>query len=250
MIALYDPVLVVATGQKGWVIGDRGGPEGLTYYHVDGKDVEMADWYTEAELAPRVRPMLPAIGSLVYCYAQQCEVMAHDYAAGTLYLVAPQPIKDGKFECLHRYPNVPQAHLAIWHGESSELMDVTTVCGFTDGTTSVMLPDYLQLRFSSAMGPWATVENRDLRVDLAGPATVEFQVTVEQKGNNYAIFGYGWDGEPPVEFGRIALGGAAARYTMSRSVLVPDDGGLLAFYISSDDNTKVLTWSEGEVVVK
>jgi hypothetical protein len=251
MISLYDPVTINATGQKGWVLGDRGGPGGQTEYHVDGTDIEMSDWFIEADLSPRIRPMMPAIGSLVKCYAQDCEVLHHDWAAGTLYLVAPQPIKDGAFECLHRYPNVPQAHLAIWHGESSELMDVTTACTFVDGETWVALPQFLKLRFNSAMGPWANVEDGDLRVVLADSATVEFQVTVSQKANNYAIFGYGWDGAPAVEFGRILLAGAApARYTLTRTVQVAEAGHLLAFYISSDDATKALLWSDGELVIK
>jgi hypothetical protein len=250
MVALYDPVLVTPTGDVGWVIGERGGPEGWIEYQVDGHKMETSDWYREYDLSPRARPIMPTIGSLVYCYAQQCEVLAHDYAAGTLYLVAPQPIKDGKFECLHRYPKVPQAHLAIWHGESSELMDMTTVCGIVDGETWVALPQFLKLRFNSAMGPWATVEDGDLRVDMAGDATAEFQVTVSQKANNYAIFGIGWDGAPATEFGRILLAGAApARYTLRRTVQVAEAGHLLAFYISSDDASKALTWSEGELVI-
>jgi len=243
MVALFEPVQILTTGQLGWVMDERGGPEGLTEYHIDGYDMDTPEWFREADLAVRSRPAPPPIGTRVRCYAQDCEVIDHDYAAGTVYLMAPMP--DAPVERLHRYPAVPQAHLCVWHGESTG-----TLCAIADGAQMVALPDWVKLTFIDAIGTWADPENGDLRMALAGTAKMVFSATVEHQNNKTVYFGYGVDGALPVTFGSVRVkADTPTRMTVQRDVTVPAAGNLLAFYISSDFATKAVTWSDGELSI-
>ena len=79
-------------------------------------------WLRQEQLFLRPAPSATAVGSLVRCYTQDCEVLSYDAVAGTYDLITvlrlppgsgrPSPL--GHVEVLHHYPAVPAHHLALW----------------------------------------------------------------------------------------------------------------------------------------
>jgi len=129
-VSLMHQPVEAADGTQGWVIDQRGAPNGQRDYCVATPGpYSDANWFYDSELTVRPAPPPRAVGDRVRCYGQTAEILSYD-AAADCYDLAAGIVVPARFQrvgcnsdwgyvaCVHRYPAVPAAVLAVWDGEA------------------------------------------------------------------------------------------------------------------------------------
>lgn len=115
-----------------------------------------------------------------------------------------------------------------------------------NGSAEIVQPDWAPLTFSAATGD-ATVSGGNLLFTVTGLADITATITLLRGAGAKFWLGYSWDGGPIETMGEFEQPGSGALTVTGEAQA--EIGGLLALFVTSDDDAAATYWSAGSLTV-